>query len=597
MPVCTDAATRFTQEDMDPTGSHGEPIRLEHATGRALSSRRNLTRKRRVAPKFSCTPSGGLAKPGLGALMSTFQEVAEVDLPDWTRFDRSGEDAVMDRSSWPSELALLAPQVVGCDLMIPTPYGRRRVVYADWTASGRLLRPLEQRLLEVVGPWMANTHTETSSTGQAMTLAYSQARRIIKHHVNAGDSDVLLATGTGCTGAINKLQRLLGLRVPSNFIGQVDVPVDDRALVLVTHMEHHSNQTSWLECFADVEVIPATDDGLVDVAAIPAILTRYANRSTKIAAITACSNVTGIHTPYHDIAAIMHAHGGLCFVDFACSAPYVAIDMHPANPERALDAIYFSPHKFLGGPGSCGILVFARRLYAVRVPDEPGGGTVAWTNPWRGHRYYEGIEVREDGGTPGILQLIRAALAVQVKETIGQGVIDERERRIVQMVFDRLGNLPRVVLLAAQHRDRLPVFSFYIEGLHYNLVVRLLNDRFGIQARGGCSCAGTYGHYLLNVDPQQSNRITSLIDGGDVSEKPGWVRVSLHPIMSDQEIAFVCSAIADISRLGDTWSLDYERLPMVNDYRHVSSSDEIQTIVSRWFGRFDGTVELTEAGQ
>ena len=198
---------------------------------------------------------------------------------------------------------------------------------------------------------------------------------------------------------------------------------------------------------------------------------------------------------------------------------------------------------------------------------------------------------------PGILQLIRAALAVQVKETIGQGVIDERERRIVQMVFDRLGNLPRVVLLAAQHRDRLPVFSFYIEGLHYNLVVRLLNDRFGIQARGGCSCAGTYGHYLLNVDPQQSNRITSLIDGGDVSEKPGWVRVSLHPIMSDQEIAFVCSAIADISRLGDTWSLDYERLPMVNDYRHESSSDEIQTIVSSWFGRFDGTVELSEAGQ
>lgn len=466
-----------------------------------------------------------------------------------------------------SPFPAIARGIVGHDAVIETPHGLQALRYADWTASGRLYAPIEARLSEVVGPFMANTHTETSATGHAMTLAYQEARRLIKAHVHADADDVLLATGTGCTGAINKLQRMLGLRVPSSLPGEVIMPAHARPLVLVTHMEHHSNHTTWLECLADVEVIPATPEGLVDVAAIPGILARHARRPIRIASVTACSNVTGIATPYHEIAAVMHRHGGLCFVDFACSAPYVPIDMHPEDPAQALDAIFFSPHKFLGGPGACGILVFNRKLYRASVPDQPGGGTVTWTNPWAQHRYYEDIEVREDGGTPGVLQLIRAALAVQLKDRMGTDRMALREREIVARVFERLGNHPRVAILADAHRDRLPVFSFYVEGLHYNLVVRLLNDRFGVQARGGCSCAGTYGHYLLDVDRRQSARITSRIDRGDYSAKPGWVRVSFHPVMGDEEVDAVCDAILAVATHGDAWSRDYEPIKGQNDYR------------------------------
>ncbi len=489
----------------------------------------------------------------------------------------------IDGSESRAEFERIARLVIGNDLQLQTPYGQRRMIYADWTASGRSYRPLEERLLRDFAPYMANTHTETSATGQAMTAAYAQARALIKRHVHAADDDVLLATGTGCTGAINKLQRMLGLRIPSNFIGQATVAPEQRPLVLVTHMEHHSNQTTWLECVVDVEVIPPDPAGLVDVAAIPAILARYAARPMKIASITACSNVTGIPTPYHDIAALMHAHGGLCFVDFACSAPYVPIDMHRGDPAQALDAIFFSPHKFLGGPGSCGILVFARDLYSARVPDQPGGGTVAWTNPWQEHRYLEDIELREDGGTPGLMQLIRAALAVQLKEAMGTARIARREQQIVEQVFSRLVGNRRVVILAGQHRQRLPVISFYVEDLHYNLVVRMLNDRFGIQARGGCSCAGTYGHYLLSVDEQHSHGITSRIDAGDLTDKPGWVRVSFHPVMDDGEIAAVCDAILAIAEHGDAWSADYRHLPHLNDYEHVSGAAPLEALVETWF--------------
>lgn len=447
--------------------------------------------------------------------------------------------------------------VIGHDLTDPRVQGDGRVVYADWTASGRLYRPIEDYIANVLGPYVANTHTESTLTGTQMTYAYHQAQTIIKAHCNAGPNDVLIAQGSGMTGVVNKFQRMLGLRIPEQLAERVAIRDDEKPLVVLTHMEHHSNQTSWEECAVHVEILPRSDCGRPDIGCLQSILERNAHRPLKIGAFSACSNVTGIVTPYHEMAAIMHAHGGLCFVDFAASAPYVEIDMHPADPEQRLDAVYFSPHKFLGGPGASGVLVFDAALYTLKVPDTPGGGTVAWTNPWGGHRFVDSIEAREDGGTPGFLQTIRAALAIRVKEAMGVDRIEARERELCDLFLGELRKDPSIQLLESEQSDRLCIFSFYSLEKHHNLIVRLLNDRFGVQVRGGCSCAGTYGHILLNVSEETSQEITCQIDAGDLSNKPGWVRVSLHPTMTDAEVVYVAHAIQETMRHYGDWKQDY----------------------------------------
>lgn len=441
------------------------------------------------------------------------------------------------------------------------------IVYADWTASGRLYEPIERFIQQRLGPFVANTHTETTLTGTAMTGAYHEAQQIIKRHVNASADDVLVAAEAGMTGVVNKFQRMLGLRLPEKWRERIDISEAEKPLVLVTHMEHHSNQTSWDECAVDVRIVRRKADGLPDLAHLRELLRAHAHRGMKIGAFTACSNVTGIKTPYHDMAAIMHEHGGFCFVDFAASAPYVPIDMHPADPAQKLDAIMFSPHKFLGGPGSSGILVFDKRLYHNRVPDHPGGGTVAWTNPWGEHHFFEDIEVREDGGTPPFLQTIRAALAVKLKERMGMAEIAAREHDLASFLLDELNRVEGVRALEPQQRERLAIVSFYVENAHHNLVVRLLNDRFGVQARGGCSCAGTYGHILLNVDRQRSHAITRKIDRGDLSDKPGWVRLSLHPTNTDAEARWVVRAVRETVAKVDEWKKAYRFSPASGDWQ------------------------------
>ncbi|MFN7117196.1 MAG: aminotransferase class V-fold PLP-dependent enzyme, partial [Saprospiraceae bacterium] len=421
--------------------------------------------------------------------------------------------------------------IVGIEQQFESPYGKQRIIYADWTASGRLYHPIEARLLNEIGPFVGNTHTETTVTGSTMTQAYHEAKAIIKHHLGAHPKDVLISSNSGMTGVVNKFQRILGLKVHEKHRNLVSLPEAERPIVFVTHMEHHSNQTSWLETLADVEIISPDAQGLVDLNHLQTLLNKYHNRKIKIAAVTSCSNVTGVFTPYHEIAEIMHRHEGLCFVDFACSAPYIAINMRPENPLQHLDAIYFSPHKFLGGPGTTGILVFDPKLYTNRIPDNPGGGTVDWTNPWGGHKYIDEIEAREDGGTPAFLQTIKVALCFQLKAEMGIENMLHREEELLQRIWQRLDHLPKLHILASHLRKRLGVISFYIEGLHYNLGVKLLNDRFGIQTRGGCSCAGTYGHYLLEVTPGFSKLITDQINHGDLSNKPGWIRMSVHPTM------------------------------------------------------------------
>jgi selenocysteine lyase/cysteine desulfurase len=473
--------------------------------------------------------------------------------------------------------------IIGIDKYFDSPYGRKKIIYADWTASGRLYKPIEEKLLNDIGPYVANTHTETSVTGSAMTYAYHKARRIIKKHVNASENDVLITVGTGMTGAINKFQRILGLKVSENLKDHTQVPEEKRPVIFVSHMEHHSNQTSWLETIARVEVIPSNQEGLPCVKNLILLIKKHNDCPIKIAAITACSNVTGIRTNYHEIAKIMHQNNGLCFVDFACSAPYVHINMHPRNEEEYLDAITFSPHKFLGGPGSSGVLIFNKKLYKNLVPDNPGGGTVSYTNPWGDHDYIDDIETREDGGTPGFLQAIRIALSIQLKEKMGVENILEREHELNTIVFDRLSKIKNLTILAPDHTDRLGVFSFFIEDAHYNLVVKLLNDRFGIQTRGGCSCAGTYGHYLLHVDQLTSKAIEEKILEGCLMERPGWIRMSLHPTMTNQEIHFICDAIEKVSQNFKSWGEDYQYNAVKNEFVHKSNKSIEKELTQDWF--------------
>jgi len=405
--------------------------------------------------------------------------------------------------------------IIGKDQTFDSPFGQKKIIYADWIASGRLYSPIENLLRKEIFPFVANTHTETSTTGASMSFALEKALDLIKKHVGGNSDDVVISAGAGMTTLVCKFQRILGLKIHEKF--QKEVNIKNKPIVFVTHMEHHSNQTSWLETIAEVKMIPYTQNGNVDLEAFRVLIKSYDDRDLKIAAVTSASNVTGVYAPYYEISEIMHNHNGFCFVDFACSAPYVNINMHPKNPLQRLDAIYFSPHKFLGGPGSSGILIFNKSLYKNRVPDSPGGGTVDWTNPWGEHKYIDDIQLREDGGTPGFLQTIKTALCIQLKEQMGVDNILKREDELHNIVWNRLSALPNLHVLADNIPNRLGIYSFYIDDLHFNLGVQLLNDKFGIQVRGGCSCAGTYGHILLNVDIEQSNNITNTIDKGDLS--------------------------------------------------------------------------------
>jgi|TARA_B100000780_G_scaffold77288_1_gene52213 selenocysteine lyase/cysteine desulfurase len=445
--------------------------------------------------------------------------------------------------------------IIGNNQKFTTPFGEKKLIYADWIASGRLYKPIEDVLRDQIFPFVANTHTETSTTGATMSYALEKALECIKEHVGANENDVVISSGSGMTSLVCKFQRILGLKIHEKFSDQINII--NKPIVFVTHMEHHSNQTSWLETIAEVKLIPHTQEGGVDLDAFRNDLIKYSDRELKIAAVTSSSNVTGVYAPYYEIAEIIHEHNGLCFVDFACSAPYVSINMHPENDKRNLDAIYFSPHKFLGGPGASGILVFNKNLYNNKVPDTPGGGTVDWTNPWGEHKYIDDIQLREDGGTPGFLQTIKTALCIQLKDQIGIQNILDREHEIHQIVWPRLEKIKNLHVLAENISDRLGIYSFYIDNLHFNLVVQLLNDKFGIQVRGGCSCAGTYGHILLGVDQKKSNNITNNIDAGDLTLKPGWVRMSVHPTMTDHEVEFIVSAIEEVADNHKQWTDDY----------------------------------------
>ncbi len=451
--------------------------------------------------------------------------------------------------------------VIGSDTAVMTPFGLRRVTYADYTASGRSLTFIESYIRDRVLPLYANTHTETSGTGLQTTRFREDARDIIRECVGAsrGEHAVIFA-GSGSTGAIDRMITILGIRIPAELderYGLVErIPADERPVVFVGPYEHHSNELPWRESIADVIEISEDADGHIDLEDLERRLGEYAHRPLRIGSFSAASNVTGIISDTAAISSLLHRHGALSFWDFAAAAPYVSIEMRsPAtNGDDYKDAVFISPHKFIGGPGTPGVLVARRDLLHNKVPSVPGGGTVAYVNPEE-HRYLADPEHREEGGTPAIVESIRAGLVFKLKEAVGADTIRLREEQFIRRAIDAWSQHPNIRILGNPGAERLSIVSFVIRHgadryLHHNFVVALLNDLFGIQARGGCSCAGPYGHRLLGIDAETSHRFEHQITLGCEVIKPGWVRVNFNYFISDDEFRFIVHAVELIATHG-----------------------------------------------
>jgi selenocysteine lyase/cysteine desulfurase len=455
-------------------------------------------------------------------------------------------------------VALLRRAEVGRRTFVHTPFGKRLVTYADLTATGRALGFVDD-LVAAARPLYANTHTAISTTGRTMTRLREDARAAIARAVHASEEDVVLFVGSGATAAVNKLVGLLGLRVSEPldraYHLSARIPADERPIVLVSPFEHHSNELPWLESVAEVVEVGIDDAGRMDLADLEAKARAFAARPLRVGAFSAASNVTGALTDVRAVARILHAHGYAACVDYAAAGPYVPIDLHPPDPAEALQAIFVSTHKFMGGPEGSGVLVAHRSLFRSATPERPGGGTVEYVAAFDrlSVDYTPRLHEREEGGTPDILGDIRAGLAFLVKEMVGPHRILEHETALGAQALARLRRHPRLSLYGPLDLPRLPILSFNVEGLHHDLVSALLDHLFGIQNRAGCSCAGPYGHRLLGIGPERSAEYRQAISCGLLGLKPGWVRLSLPYYATAEEVDFLLSAIEFVADHGEAF--------------------------------------------
>ncbi len=472
--------------------------------------------------------------------------------------------------------------VIGDDVAVRTPFGMRRVTYADYTASGRSLAFIEDYLRSCVLPLYANTHTESSGTGLQTTRFREDARRIIRDAVGASREHVVIFTGSGSTAAVDKLVGVLNLRLPADLDDRYGllghIPPDERPVVFIGPYEHHSNELPWRESIADLVTIHEDADGRIDLAQLETELRRFADRPLKIGSFSAASNVTGILSDTRAVSVLLHRHEALSCWDYAAAGPYVDIEMDPdAAAGDYKDAIFLSPHKLIGGPGTPGVLVARRALFRNRVPAVVGGGTVAYVNPEE-HVYLADPEHREEAGTPAIIESIRAGLVFQLKSAVGVDAIREREESFIERAIGRWSGVPGLEILGSHTARRLSIVSFTVRHgaryLHHNLVVALLNDLFGIQARGGCSCAGPYGHRLLGIDLARSHAFEREIGHGCEGIKPGWVRVNFNYFISETVFQYILDAVELLAREGWRLAPQYRFDPATGLWRHAGGLAE-----------------------
>lgn len=463
--------------------------------------------------------------------------------------------------------------VIGENHSIETPFGRKPMVYADYTASGRSLAMIEDYIRQHVLPFYANTHTETSYSGAQTSLLREQARQQIRSSVNARSQDQVIFCGSGATAAINKLIDMLNLRLPADLSQRYQllqqIPACERPVVFIGPYEHHSNELPWRESIADLVVIPLCPDGRLDLSVLEVRLEQYQGRSLKIGSFSAASNVTGLKTDVDAVTRLLHHYDALSFWDYAAAAPYMAIDMQGVGdietaadstamlmPDSGKDAVFISPHKFIGGPGTPGVLVVNSKILNNSVPAVPGGGTVLYVTP-DDHRYTDDVERREEGGTPAIVESIRAGLVFKLQQAVGLDAIEQREQDFVERAITRWSTRSNIDILGSREADRLAIVSLRIKhgdlDLHYGFVVALLNDLFGIQSRGGCSCAGPYGHSLLGMDMSYSKALEQRIAAGETLMRPGWVRLNFNYFIDRDSAEYIVRAIELVAEHG--WKL------------------------------------------